>query len=80
MTRPRDGGWFGDWATLEHLDHSPPYDDPSTVVMCCGSCNSSRGSKPLVVWFKTPYCQEKGISLETVPDEVGAFIRSHEMR
>ena len=78
MTRPSDGGWPGDWATIEHLNYKPPWNDPSTVVMSCGSRNSSRGSKPLLVWFETAYCRARGIALATVPEEVSAYVRSRE--
>jgi hypothetical protein len=66
------------WATLEHLNYTPPWNDPLTVVMCCWSCNSSRGNKPLLVWFATPYCRNADISLSTVPEEVRAYILRHE--
>jgi hypothetical protein len=36
-----------DWATIEHLNHLPPWNNPETVAFCCGSCNSSRGAKPI---------------------------------
>lgn len=42
----------GDWYTIEHLNHLPPWDNPKTVAFCCWSCNSSRGNKKLMDWFK----------------------------
>jgi hypothetical protein len=79
MQQHREGVRRGDWATLEHLNYMPPWNNPSTVVMCCWSCNSSRGNKPLLVWFQTRYCREARISLETVPEEVRAYVLRHEM-
>ena len=78
MLKSGEDGWRGDWATIEHLNFRPPWNDPSTVVMCCWSCNSSRGAKPILVWFGTPYCREKGISFETVHPDVRAYIRARE--
>ena len=78
MTNPRNGGWRGDWATIEHLNYLPPWDNPETVAICCGSCNFSRGPKKLSDWFKTPYCTGKrNISEKTVAKPVKRYIRSH---
>lgn len=70
MMSPNDGGWFGDCATIEHLNYLPPWDNPATVAICCGSCNSSRGKKPLLDWFKTLYCLKKNINQGTVAKPV----------
>ena len=78
MKQPSSRVWRGDWATLEHLNYTPPWNDPATVVICCGSCNSSRGNKPLLVWFKTRYCTRANISFRSVPREVRAYILRHE--
>jgi hypothetical protein len=67
-----------DWATIEHLNHLPPWDNPETIAICCGSCNSSRGPKPLMQWFGSPYCQQRGISPSTVARAVVDYIRKHE--
>src|SRR5262245_29434603 len=75
MIQTKSDGWRGDWATLEHLNFMPPWNAPSTVVMCCWSCNSSRGAKPLLAWFETPYCRENDISIGTVHKKVKAYIR-----
>ena len=75
MSPPGEDVWRGDWATIEHLNRFPPWSDPTTVAICCGSCNSSRGAKPLPEWFRPPYCQERDIRLETVADPVREFLR-----
>jgi hypothetical protein len=67
-----------DWATIEHLNHLPPWDNPETIAICCGSCNASRGPKPLMQWFGSPYCQQRGISPSTVARPVVDYIRKHE--
>jgi hypothetical protein len=75
MTKAGSGGFRGDWATIEHLNHLPPWDNPSTVAICCGSCNSSRGAKTLPNWFKTSYCIEKNINIDTVSSPVRNYIQ-----
>lgn len=68
-------GTPGDKATIEHLNNKPPWDNPNTVAICCGSCNASRGNKMLVDWFKTPYCMERNINEETVAEPVKEYVR-----
>jgi len=74
MRDPADGGWRGDWATIEHLNSDPPFDDPATVAICCGSCNSSRGAKTIAEWFCSDYCRARRISLATVAEVVRAYV------
>ena len=74
MSPPGPAIWQGDWATIEHLNHLPPWDNPETIAICCGSCNSSRGNKPLLKWFESRYCMEHDISLSTVAKPVREYI------
>jgi len=76
MTNSKNGGWRGDWATIEHLNHLPPWNNPKTVVICCGSCNSSRGNKTLLDWFQTKYCldRNRNININTVAKVVKDYI------
>jgi 5-methylcytosine-specific restriction endonuclease McrA len=67
-------------ATIEHLNFDGPFywkDDlrPEDIVICCGSCNSSRGEKPLPEWFGTPYCIERRITTSTVAPPVKKYLR-----
>jgi len=75
MINPSDGGFCGDWATIEHLNCLPPWNNPNTIAICCGSCNSSRGDKKLSDWFKSAYCIERNIKKETVAESVQEYIR-----
>lgn len=75
MVYPCVGNKQRNWATIEHLNYLPPWNNPKTVAICCGSCNSSRGNKKLADWFKSPYCIERNINEETVAEEVKKFIR-----
>ncbi|MCX6786713.1 MAG: HNH endonuclease [Candidatus Kaiserbacteria bacterium] len=78
MINPSSGCSKCNWATIEHLNHLSPWDNPDTVAYCCGSCNSSRGKKKLPDWFKTPYCVQKNINEKTVAKPVKKYIRKIE--
>jgi hypothetical protein len=80
MINHNDDRQRGDWSTIEHLNSSPPWNNPNTVVICCWSCNSSKRDKNLLDWFKTPYCIERNINEETVAEPVLKYIREHENR
>jgi hypothetical protein len=78
MAKPSPNARRGDWATIEHLNHLPPWDNPDSIAICCGSCNSSRGNKRILDWFATKYCVERKISPKTVAKPVLEYIRMHE--
>ncbi|MGE0205782.1 MAG: hypothetical protein AB7E70_03020 [Hyphomicrobiaceae bacterium] len=68
-----------DKATIEHLDEHPPFfwDDglkADGIVICCGSCNSSRGTKSHEQWFLSKYCIERNINADTVAEPVKAYL------
>jgi hypothetical protein len=66
------------WATIEHLNHEPPWDNSKTVAICCGSCNSSRGNRLLRDWFKGEYCRTRGIDRMSVAQPVRDYLREFE--
>ena len=78
MSTPATDVWQGDWATIEHLNHLPPWNNPKTIAICCGSCNSSRGKKTILEWFNSPFCKEKNISSDTVAQPILDYIREFE--
>jgi len=66
--------------TIEHLNCDGPFYwsdglQPEDIVICCGSCNSSRGAKKLTEWFTTRYCIEKNINAKTVAAPVRTYLR-----
>ena len=68
------------WATIEHLNFDGPFywDDglrAEHIVICCGSCNSSRGIKKLRHWFTSSYCIERNINEKTVALPVRKYLR-----
>ena len=69
-----------DKATIEHLNEdSVLQPTENNIVMCCQSCNASRGPKKLLDWFESEYCKKKNINSETVADVVKKYIKSREM-
>ena len=67
-----------DWYTIEHLNYLPPWNNPKTVVICCWSCNSSRGNKKIRVWFETSYCLSRNINERSVTETVRKYIHEIE--
>jgi len=63
-------------ATIEHLNHLPPWNNIKTVAMCCGSCNSSRGALTLPEWFEKEYCKTRDINSRTVAGPVKKYLKS----
>ena len=37
LIEPSNGGRQNDWATIEHLNHLPPWNDIETIAICCFS-------------------------------------------
>ena len=67
MVSPKSTSRRTDWATIDHLDHLPPfpYRDGQTAddfAIACASCNSRRGAKPL--WL---FVAERGIADSVAP-------------
>ena len=78
MAQPNPNVWRGDWATIEHLNHLPPWNNPKTIAICCSSCNSSRGKKTILEWFESDFCKKKNISPLTVAEPVLMYIKEFE--
>ncbi|MBU6414853.1 HNH endonuclease [Patescibacteria group bacterium] len=71
-----------DKATIEHLNFDGPFYwkkglKESDIVICCQSCNSSRGEKKLVGWFKTQYCIDGKINKKMVAMPVKNYIQKN---
>jgi hypothetical protein len=62
-------------ATIEHFNNDGPLDKPYNAAMCCRRCNSSKGTKTLLIWFKTPYCIDRAINTSTVAAPVRTYLR-----
>jgi hypothetical protein len=73
MVPPTVSALRADWATIEHLDHLPPFpyrkgQTSDDFAIACGGCNSSRRDKPLAVWVA-----KKGIA-DTVAPVIKAWL------
>jgi len=62
-------------ATIEHFNNDGPMAKKYNVAICCGGCNSSKGTKKLSAWLKTPYCRKRQINEKTVAKPVKEYIR-----
>ena len=79
MLFPFDVNKRQDSATIEHLNFDGPFYwnkglQIEDIVICCGSCNSSRGIKKLKDWFKSKYCIEKNINEDTISNPVKEYL------
>ena len=61
-----DANSFKNRATWEHIDNNAKNISVDNIVLCCSSCNSSKGVKTLINWLESSYCKRNGISKETV--------------
>jgi len=72
-----------DSPTIEHLREVKPFYwkdglKEEDMVICCGSCNSSRGKNKLKSWFETDYCKNhkpEPINEKTVTDPVREYLK-----
>jgi len=56
--------------TWEHIINDARIVTRENIALCCSSCNSSKGIKPLAEWISSSYCQEHGINKNTVAEIV----------
>ena len=75
-------GYPKDKATIEHLNFDGPFYwheglKAEDIVICCRSCNASRGDQPLRAWFKSAYCLARGINAATVAEPVKEYLGRH---
>ena len=63
-------GRAGDRPSWEHIVNDARIVTRENISLCCRSCNSSKGVKPLEMWLDSAYCRRRGISRETVAEVV----------
>ncbi len=73
----RTKGTLGDKATFEHIDNDGPPSEEN-IVMCCASCNASKGTKKILDWLESPYCKKKNITKETIAGIIKKFVEINE--
>lgn len=74
-------GKRADEATIEHLNFAGPFYvrdglRREDLVICCRGCNSSRGERRLLDWFKLDYCASRNINEDTVAEPVTRYLRN----
>ena len=60
-------GCFASW---EHIVNDARIVTRENIVLCCRSCNSSKGAKLLATWLESAFCKRRGITSESVADIV----------
>ena len=53
-------------SSWEHIINDAKIITKENIALCCCGCNASKGQKRLSAWLQTKYCDEHGISPETV--------------
>jgi len=51
-----------DRATWEHIDNCAKNISEKNIVLCCNSCNASKGTKTLNEWLNLSYCKKHNIN------------------
>jgi hypothetical protein len=54
------------WASWEHIVNDLRIVTRENIVLCCISCNSSKGARDLEVWLHSRYCIARSITSSTV--------------
>jgi hypothetical protein len=65
-----DAGCTKARATWEHIINDLQMITRENIALCCMSCNSSKGNRPLVAWLDSPYCKSRSITKEQVAEVV----------
>lgn len=63
-----------DMASWEHINNKGKDVEKWNIVLCCRSCNSSKGVKNLIDWLNSPYCLNKNINTKTVANIIKKYI------
>jgi hypothetical protein len=77
MTESRTPGGsrrtVGSW---EHIINDARIVTKENIVLCCVSCNSSKGAKLLAVWLQSAYCKKNGITEKSVAPIIRAALKA----
>lgn len=68
---------FRDGASWEHINNRAKDIEKWNIVLCCRSCNSSKGAKNILDWFKSQYCMDNNINAHTVAAIIKSYIKTH---
>jgi len=59
-------------ASWEHIVNDAKIITRENIVLCCIGCNTSKGQKKLSDWLQSKYCQENGIT----PNSVAPIVKN----
>ena len=59
----------------EHIVNDARIVTRENIVRCCVGCNASKGTKTLVAWLESKYCQDRRITRESVASIVKATLQ-----
>jgi len=62
-------------ASWEHIINDASIITRDNIARCCTGCNSSKGTKDLIVWLESNYCKSKGITEKSVAEVLKAAIK-----
>lgn len=84
MISPKSAGPRTDWATIDHLDHKPPFNyrpgqTKDDFAIACWRCNCIlRRDKKLSVWLAEEYNKQNGvISVETIAPVIKEYLKKN---
>jgi hypothetical protein len=63
-------------ASWEHIINDAKIITRENIALCCCGCNASKGQKQLSIWLQTPYCLERGITLDSVASIIKKAIKN----
>ena len=66
-------------ATWEHINNETVDREEWNIVLCCKSCNSSKGTKDLIKWLeqlKSPLCKSR-VKNKNIKDKIAPIIESY---
>lgn len=61
-------------ASWEHIINDETIITRENIALCCRGCNASKGQKSVSEWLSTKYCQDRGITAESVAPIIKAAI------
>lgn len=62
--------------TWEHINNKAKDIEGWNIVLCCNSCNASKGAKSLNEWLESNYCVKNNINKKTVADIIKKYIKN----
>lgn len=61
-------------ASWEHIINDASIITRENIALCCRGCNASKGQKSVSAWLQSKYCEERGITENTVAPIIKAAI------